>query len=183
MKAFLKFSITIWLTVGGSALIPVIPQVVDQHATVSAQTLSSLPLHLPLATISFNTNTPILTGRLVQLDPKQRILIVQSAQGQYTVPIRTVRTISFNRKAPAYGSDGQLVLRADNLMPAGQPMTLGPLPLSGLRIHDPVRGMATVKISAKRATPQPTANQTYVVDQLQFDAQQGTVTIVATPYQ
>lgn len=182
MKAFLKFSSAILLATGGNALLPVIPQVVFEYATVHAQTQSYLPLYLPPATISFNTATPALTGQLVQLDPKQRVLIVQGVQRQYTVPIRTVRTISFNRKAPAYGADGRLVLRSDDRTPAGQPLTLGPLPLSGLRIHDPVRGMATLRVGTKKATPQPVANQTYVVDELQFDAQQGTVTIVATPY-
>lgn len=193
MKAFFKLPITLLIGIWGVGVeCPVLPELlpafVRPESSAHAQIQPALQLSLPMsAVISFRITTSGTTpsameGRVLRLDPQQRLLVVQGVRTEHTLPIRTVQKVSFSRHATAFSSDGRPILRSGNQFTAGQPLTLGPVPMSGLRIVDDSRGRATLQLGS-RSAPRPAVNQTYVVDELEFDAQQGTVTVRATPYQ
>lgn len=118
---------------------------------------------------------------MVQLDPQRRAITIQGQQRRYTLSVRDVNRVAFSQSAPAYGTDGRIVLRSGGSTTPGQRVTIGPIPMSGLRIYDSDRGRAMLQLSPRYAS-QATPSQVYVVEEMQFNAQQGTVTVVATPY-
>jgi hypothetical protein len=151
-----------------------IPPVEAQAVTVSV----ALPVEAQVRLKDGNEQL----GQLVDLSAQQRILTLQGQRSIRSIQLEDIETVRFSQTALAYGANGRPILRSEDHSPVGEPVTWSPIALSGFRITDSSRGRAQVILGSQITTIDRSSNATYVVNEIQFASQQGTLSIVATPY-
>ena len=132
-------------------------------------------------------------GRVVQIDEKAQKLWIQGAVEKRSLPLSQIDKIVFSKSAVVYlSSNGGPVVRGDGTPAKGRPETWRGIPMNAFRLLDPNKGQADVKGSAFLVDKLDSLNSVivgnrenkpqYVVDEMQFNVQKKTMTIVATPY-
>jgi hypothetical protein len=150
-------------------------------APVEAQAIT-VPVALPVeAQVRLKDGNEQL-GQLVALSAQQRILTIQGQRSNRSIRLEDIETVQFSQTAPAYEANGRPILRSGENRPTGTPVTWNPISLSGFQIIDSSRGRAQVVLGSRISNVYRSANATYVVDEIRFDSQQGTLSVVATPY-
>jgi hypothetical protein len=132
-------------------------------------------------------------GRVVQIDEKVQQLWIQLGQEKRSIPLGQIDKIVFPKSADAYYSNGGPVIRGDRT-PANRTEIWRGIPMNAFRLlNPPEKGQAelnlgsvvsTNTLSEIRAIMAGNGKNTrqYVVDEMQFNVQKKTMTIVATPY-
>lgn len=132
-------------------------------------------------------------GRVVQIDEKAQKLWIQGAVEKRSLPLSQIDKIVFSKSAVVYlSSNGGPVVRGDGTPAKGRQDTWRDIPMNAFRLLDPNKGQADVKGSAFLVDKLDSLNSVivgnrenkpqYVVDEMQFNVQKKTMTIVATPY-
>ncbi|MEG3844563.1 hypothetical protein [Microcoleus sp. herbarium14] len=132
-------------------------------------------------------------GRVVQIDEKVQQLWIQLGQEKRSIPLGQIDKIVFPKNAVVYLSNGMPKVRGE-LPPANRTEIWRGIPMNAFRLlNPPEKGQAelnlgsvvsTETLSEIRAIMAGNGKNTrqYVVDEMKFDVQKKTMTIVATPY-
>ncbi|MFB2922348.1 hypothetical protein [Aerosakkonema funiforme] len=193
MKTFLKI-----LAV---ALVATAPQLTgDTHAATSqnlptgnlltAQVNADeapVPVALPnLADVLLNGGESS-SGRVTAIDSQK--LSLQRDSNSTSIPLSQVKKVVFRESGLVYKASGQPVIRGDGTTPAAKQAVWSGVPLNAFRVQDPLIGQAEVRLGPPVVTRlrlqgivSVAKDRTYVVDEIQFDLQKRTMTIMATPY-
>ncbi|MEG4814955.1 hypothetical protein [Microcoleus sp. K5-D4] len=132
-------------------------------------------------------------GRVVQIDDKTQKVLIQAGQGKLSIPLGQIDKILFPESAKAYYINGGPILRGDRTPAKGRRETWRGIPMNAFRLLDPNQGQAEVKLESVLSLDKLDSIMSvmvgdgknkpqFVVDEMQFDVQKKTMTIVATPY-
>ena len=130
------------------------------------------------------------SGRVVGIDVKGEALSIQRSGKTATIPLSKIQKVIFKNAALVYRRDGRSqYIRGERDRPQGKAVTWSGIPLNAFTVKNPTQGQAVVKLkppvvsTAQLQGIQSVAkNRQYVVDEIQFNSQQRTVTILAKPY-
>jgi hypothetical protein len=127
-----------------------------------------------------------LSGRVTAIDPSGQTLSMQRSDKTLPVSLKEVEKVVFRNGARVYRSNGQQIIRGERDRPHAQQVTWNGLPLSTFIIKN---GLAVVNLEPPVVSPERllgiqsvAKDRQYVVDEMQFDLQQKTMSIRATPY-
>ncbi|BAY47320.1 hypothetical protein SAMD00079811_49380 [Scytonema sp. HK-05] len=130
-----------------------------------------------------------LSGRVTAIDSSAQTLSMQRSDKTLPVPLKEVEKVVFRNGATAYRSNGQQIIRGERDRPKGQPVTWNNLPLGTFTIKNATQGLAVVNLVPPVVSPERllgiqsvAKDRQYVVDEMQFNLQQKTMSIRATPY-
>ncbi|MEI2577444.1 hypothetical protein [Scytonema sp. PRP1] len=130
-----------------------------------------------------------LSGRVTAIDPSGQTLSMQRRDKTLPVPLKQVEKVVFRNGATAYRSNGQQIIRGERDRPQGQQVTWSNLPLGTFTIKNATQGLAVVNLVPPVVSPERligvqsvAKDRQYVVDEMQFNLQQKTMSIRATPY-
>lgn len=130
-----------------------------------------------------------LSGRVTAIEPLGQTLLMQRSGKTLSVSLKEVEKVVFRNGAIVYRSNGSQIIRGERERPPGQSVDLKGLPLSTFRIKNANQGLAVVTLEPPVVSPDRLLGITsvakdrqYVVDEMQFDLQQKTMSIRATPY-
>jgi hypothetical protein len=132
-------------------------------------------------------------GRVVQIDEKEQQLWIQGAREKRSLPLSQIDKIVFPNNAVVYLSNRGPVLRGDRTPAKGRRETWRGIPMNAFRLLDPNKGQADVKLESVLSVDKLDSlnsvivgdgknKRQFVVDEMQFDVQKKTMTVVATPY-
>ncbi len=131
-------------------------------------------------------------GRVVQIDEKAQKILIQLGQEKRSIPLGQIEKVVFPNNAIVYRANGVPVIRGDGTPAKGRPETWPDIPMNAFRLLDPNKGQANVLGSVFPVDKLDSLNSVivgnggkkrqYVVDEMQFNVQKKTMTIVATPY-
>jgi len=132
-------------------------------------------------------------GRVVQIDEKEQQLWIQGAGEKRSLPLSQIDQIVFPNNAVVYLSNRGPVLRGDRTPAKGRRETWRGIPMNAFRLLDPNKGQADVKLESILSLDKLDSlnsvivgdgknKRQFVVDEMQFDVQKKTMTVVATPY-
>jgi hypothetical protein len=106
-----------------------------------------------------------------------------------SVPLKQVEKVVFRNGATVYRSNGQQIIRGERDRPKGQQVLWNNLPLGTFTIKNASQGLAVVNLVPPVVSPERligvqsvAKDRQYVVDEMQFNLQQKTMSIRATPY-
>ena len=185
------------VTAGMAAQVNAASQEVQKQNLPSVQAQAnasgSIPVALPTdAKISMKKGTP-QSGRVVEIDEKTQKISIQRGWDKVSIPLGQIDKIVFSKTAVVYYSNGGPVIRGE-LRPANRTEIWRGIPMNAFRLLNPLeKGQAelnlgsvvsTDTLSEIRAIMAGNGKNTrqYVVDEMQFNVQKKTMTIVATPY-
>ena len=185
------------VTAGMAAQVNAASQEVQKQNLPSVQAQAnasgSIPVALPTdAKISMKKGTP-QSGRVVEIDEKTQKISIQRGWDKVSIPLGQIDKIVFSKTAVVYYSNGGPVIRGE-LPPANRTEIWRGIPMNAFRLLNPLeKGQAelnlgsvvsTDTLSEIRAIMAGNGKNTrqYVVDEMQFNVQKKTMTIVATPY-
>ncbi|MBD2179934.1 hypothetical protein H6S82_18725 [Planktothrix sp. FACHB-1355] len=144
-----------------------------------------VPVALPnLAVVSLKNGDKI-DGKVAEIDTKSQKLLIQ---GEKTTPysLSQVEKIEFSKNAVVYKTDGRQVVRGDGVAAAGVQQIWKPLQLDDFHLQ---QGKGEVKLKPPvvdkdelKGILAVSKNRSFVVDEIQFDWQNRTMAIKATPY-
>ncbi|EKU97025.1 hypothetical protein Lepto7375DRAFT_1064 [Leptolyngbya sp. PCC 7375] len=126
------------------------------------------------------------SGKVIGLDNQH--LTLQRSGNTTTISLDRIEQVSYDRNSPFYRSSGEIVMRGSQVSPIGAQDTWRDLPLSDFIFRDTNTGQAgvildTVLSSTElRGVSAVAQDSTYVVDEMYFDMQQSSITLVLTPY-
>ncbi|MEG4810964.1 hypothetical protein QUA82_24735 [Microcoleus sp. F8-D3] len=128
-------------------------------------------------------------GRVVQIDEKVQQLWIQLGQEKRSLPLSQIDKIVFANNAIVYRTNGGQFIRGE-IPPATKTQAKwNGIPMNAFRVLDPVKGQAEVKLEPPVVTRGQlrgiwavAKDRQYVVDEMQFDMQKKTMTILVTPY-
>ena len=192
MKGFFNILIltvlAIAASVSGEIASSVIPRFVAA-APASATTQSApIPISLPdLAVITLNGGGE-RSGKVVGFDLQKQILLLQRGSDSTSVPLSQIAKVVYDHHAPFYREQGEPVIRGENASPTGSPVTWNNVPLSSFRLSSTSRGQADMMLDSVLSSSQlrgvraVASSSTYVLDAMQFNLQQKTMTVSVTPY-
>jgi len=132
-------------------------------------------------------------GQVVQIDEKEQQLWIQGAGEKRSLPLSQIDQIVFPNNAVVYLSNRGPVLRGDRTPAKGRRETWRGIPMNAFRLLDPNKGQADVKLESILSLDKLDSlnsvivgdgknKRQFVVDEMQFDVQKKTMTVVATPY-
>jgi len=163
-----------------SGLAPFMP------AAAVAQT-AAIPVSLPeLAVITLKDGGE-RSGRVVGFDSQKQTLLLQRGSASASTPLNQIAKVVYAKDAPFYRAQGEPVIRGNPASHAGTPVTWSNIPLSGFRVSDASRGQAALMLdsvlssSELRGVRAVASGSTYVVDEMQFNLQNGMMTVLVTP--
>ncbi|MEH2391252.1 MAG: hypothetical protein V7K21_06085 [Nostoc sp.] len=129
------------------------------------------------------------SGRVIGIDAQEQALLIQRSGKTATIPLSKIQKVVFKNGALAYRSNGRQIIRGERDRPTGKSVTWSNIPLNTFTIKNSTQGQAVVKLkppivsTAQLLGIQSVArNRQYVVDEIQFNSQQRTITILANPY-
>ena len=185
------------VTAGMAAQVNAASQDVQKQNLRSVQAQASASQAIPVA---LPTQAEILMkgggkkdGRVVQIDEKVQQLWIQLGQEKRSIPLGQIEKIVFPNNVIVYRANGEPVIRGDR-KPANRTEIWRSIPMNAFRLlNPPDKGQAelnlgsvvsTDTLSEIRAIMAGNGKNTrqYVVDEMQFNVQKKTMTIVATPY-
>ncbi|BAZ23774.1 hypothetical protein NIES4073_46630 [Kalymmatonema gypsitolerans NIES-4073] len=130
-----------------------------------------------------------LSGRVTAIDPSTQTLSMQRSGKTLPVPLKEVEKVVFRNGATVYRTDGQQIIRGERDRPRGQQVLWNGLPLSTFTIKNANQGLAVVNLEPPVLSPERllgirsvARDRQYVLDEMQFNLQQKTMSIRATPY-
>ena len=129
-------------------------------------------------------------GRVVQIDEKVQQLWIQLGQEKRSIPLGQIEKIVFPKTAEVHiDSRKGPVLRGDLPPATNNQARWNGIPISAFELKDAVKGQAVVNLGPPvvnraqlRGILGVAKGRQFVVDEMQFDLQKKTMTIVATPY-
>jgi len=129
------------------------------------------------------------SGQITGIDAQAEALSIQRSGKTATIPLSQIQRVVFKNGALVYRSNGIQIIRGERNRPTGKPVTWSGIPLNTFTVKNPTQGQAVVKLkppvvsTAQLQGIQSVArNRQYVVDEIQFNSQQRTITILAKPY-
>ncbi|MBK1989579.1 hypothetical protein A0J48_018910 [Sphaerospermopsis aphanizomenoides BCCUSP55] len=129
------------------------------------------------------------SGRVVEIDIQQKKLWIMRSNKKTSIPLQQVEKVSFKNGSIAYRSNGDAIIRGERERREAKPVNWGGISLNSFSIKDATKGQAEVILKPPAVSParlqgirSVARNRAYVVDELQFNLQQSTINIVATPY-
>ncbi|RAM48185.1 MAG: hypothetical protein C6Y22_28980 [Hapalosiphonaceae cyanobacterium JJU2] len=141
-----------------------------------------------LADISLKGGESV-SGRVTAIDPSGQTLSMSRSGKTLPFPLKQVEKVVFRNNERAYRSNGNLIYRGERDRPQGQQVTWNGLPLSTFIIKNANQGLAVVNLEPPVVSPEwlrgiesVAKDRQYVVDEMQFNLQQKTMSIRATPY-
>lgn len=144
-----------------------------------------VPVALPKLAVVSLENGDKISGEVTEIDTKQQKL---SLQGEKTTsfPLSQVDKIEFSKNALVYKTDGRQVVRGEGVAAAGIQEIWQPLQLDDFHLQ---QGKGEVKLKPPVVSElklqgilSVSKNRSFVVDEIQFDWQNKTMAIKATPY-
>jgi hypothetical protein len=129
------------------------------------------------------------SGQVMEIDAQEQTLSIQRSGRSASIRLSKIDKVVFKNGAAVYRSDGRQIIRGERERPVGSQETWSGVTLSTFDIQNPSQGLAVVRLSppvvstAKlRGIQQVARDRQYVVDEIRFNPEQGTMTILATPY-
>jgi hypothetical protein len=128
-------------------------------------------------------------GRVVQIDEKVQQLWIQLGQEKRSIPLGQIDKIVFPKSADAYRQNGERFIRGELPPATSNQAKWNGIPMSAFELKDAVKGQAVVKLGPPVVTRAQlrgilgvSKDRQFFVDEMQFDVEKKTMTIVATPY-
>ncbi|TFI53517.1 hypothetical protein BLD44_015350 [Mastigocladus laminosus UU774] len=128
-----------------------------------------------------------VSGRVTAIDPSGQTLSMWRSDKTLPLPLKQVEKVVFRNNARVYRSNGRQIYRGERDRPRGQQVTWNGLPLGNFTIKN--QGLAVVNLEQPVVSPERllgiqsvAKDRQYVVDEMQFNLQQKTMSIRATPY-
>ncbi|MGJ5672924.1 MAG: hypothetical protein ACR9NN_04800 [Nostochopsis sp.] len=128
-----------------------------------------------------------VSGRMTAIDPSGQTLSMWRSGKTFPYPLKQVEKVVFRNDAKVYRSNGKVIYRGERDHPQGQQVTWNGLPLGTFIIKN--QGLAVVNLEPPVVSPERlrgiqsvAKDRQYVVDEMQFNLQQKTMSIRATPY-
>lgn len=160
---------------------------------VKAKVNQPIPVTLPTDATIFLNKGKKREGRVVEIDEKSQKLSIQRGREQESHSLSQIDKIVFSKSARVYDSDGMSVIRGDGTKVKVRPEIWRSIPMNSFRLLDPHQGKAEVNLksvvsadkleSIRSVIVRDEKNKRqYVVDEMQFNVNKKTMTIVATPY-
>lgn len=181
------------VTAGMAAQVNAASQEVQKQnlPSVQAQANASgaIPLALPTQAEIVMKGGGKRDGRVVQIDEKEQKVLIQAGQEKRSIPLGQIDKIVFPKSAVVYLSNRGPVVRGE-LPPATNNQAKWPgIPMKAFELKDAANGQALVNLGPPvvnraqlRGILGVAKDRQFVVDEMQFDVQKKTMTIVATPY-
>lgn len=128
------------------------------------------------------------SGQITGIDAQGEALSIQRSGKTATIPLNKIQRVVFKNGA-VYRSNGRQIIRGERDRPTGKLVTWSGIPLNTFTIKNSTQGQAVVKLKPPvvttaqlRGIQSVARNRQYVVDEIQFNSQQRTITILAKPY-
>ncbi|MEO0969558.1 MAG: hypothetical protein AAFX80_14830 [Cyanobacteria bacterium J06639_18] len=128
-------------------------------------------------------------GRVTAIDPSGQTLSMQRGGKTRSFNLQKVEKIVFRNSATAYRTDGRLIYRGERNRPKGQQVNWNGVRLTTFIIKNANQGLAVVNLQPPvvsqerlRGIQSVARDRQYVLDEMQFNLQQKTMSIRATPY-
>ncbi len=148
-----------------------------------------IPLALPTKAKIEMKGGGIRDGQVLQIDERGQKLWIQGSVDKKSLPLSQVEKIVFPNNAVVYTAKGRPFIRGELQQTTSTQSTWNGIPLGAFRLIDAVKGQAEVKLVPPvvnrlqlRGILGVAKDRQFVVDQMQFDMQKKTMTILATPY-
>ncbi|WP_335015565.1 hypothetical protein [Nostoc sp.] len=129
------------------------------------------------------------SGQITGIDAQGEILSIQRNDKTATIPLSQIQKVVFKNRALVYRSNGRQIIRGERDRPTGKTVTWSGIPLNTFTVKNSTEGQAVVKLKPPvvstaqlRGIESVARNRQYVVDEIQFNSQQRTITILAKPY-
>ncbi|MBG1245054.1 hypothetical protein F8R90_29020 [Nostoc sp. NZL] len=129
------------------------------------------------------------SGRVIGIDAQGQALSIRRNDKTTTIPLSQIAKVVFKNGALVYRSNGRQIIRGPRDLPIGKPVTWSGIPLNTFTVKNPTQGQAVVKLKPPvvstaqlRGIQSVARNWQYVVNEIQFNSQQKTITILAKPY-
>ncbi len=130
------------------------------------------------------------SGQIIGIDAQDQALSIQRSGKTARIPLSQIAKVIFKNERFFYTSDEFPIMRNPRIeRPEGKSVTWSGIPLNTFTIKNPIQGQAVVKLKPPvvstaqlRGIRSVARNRQYVVDEIQFNSQQRTITIVAKPY-
>ncbi|MEH2397612.1 hypothetical protein [Nostoc sp.] len=129
------------------------------------------------------------SGRVIEIDAQGQALSIQRSGKTATIPLSQIQKVVFKNGALVYRSNGRQIIRGGGERPTSKLVTWSGIPINNFTLKNSTQGQAVVKLkppvvsTAQLQGIQSVArNRQYVVDEIQFNSQQRTITILAKPY-
>ncbi|MEH2192627.1 MAG: hypothetical protein V7K98_08295 [Nostoc sp.] len=129
------------------------------------------------------------SGRVIGIDAQGQALSIQRSGKTATIPLSQIAKVLFKNGALVYRSNGRQIIRGERDRPTGKLVTWSGIPINTFTVKNPSQGQAVVKLKPPVVSTEQlqgiqsvARNRQYVVDEIQFNSQQRTITIQATPY-
>ncbi|MEH1860138.1 MAG: hypothetical protein V7L21_19535 [Nostoc sp.] len=129
------------------------------------------------------------SGRVIGIDAQGQALSIQRNGKTAKIPLSQIARVVFKEEALAYRSNKSPIIRGGGERPTGKPVTWSGIPINNFTVKNSTQGQAVVKLKPPvvstaqlRGIQSVARNRQYVVDEIQFNSQQRTITILAKPY-
>jgi hypothetical protein len=129
------------------------------------------------------------SGRVTGIDGQGQKLLIERGRSAGSIPLSKIEKVVFRDGALVYRSDGRQIIRGERERPVGRQATWSGIGLSAFRMQNASQGQAVVSlkppivsVAQLRGIRQVASDRQYVVDEMRFNSQQRTMTILATPY-
>ncbi len=181
------------VTAGMAAQVNVASQEVQKQnlRSVQAQAKASqpIPVALPMPAEIVMKGGGKRDGRVVQIDEKTQKLLIQLGQEKRSLPLGKIDKIVFSKSAEVYRQNGERFIRGELPPATSIQAKWNGIPISAFELKDAAQGQAVVKLGPPvvsrgqlRGILGVAKDRQFVVDEMQFDVQKKTMTILATPY-
>jgi hypothetical protein len=181
------------VTAGMAAQVNAASQEVQKQnlRSVQAQANASgpIPLALPTQAEIVMKGGGIRDGRVVQIDEKTQKVWIQAGQEKRSIPLGQIDKIVFSKTGVVYRSNGSPFIRGELPPATSTQAKWNGIPMSDFELKDAVKGQAVVKLGPPvvnraqlRGILGVLKDRQFFVDEMLFDVQKKTMTIVATPY-
>ncbi|WP_373530062.1 hypothetical protein [Nostoc sp.] len=129
------------------------------------------------------------SGRVIGIDAQSQALSIQRSGKTATIPLSQIAKVVFKKEALVYKIDRIPRLRGGGERPTGKAVTWRGIPINNFTVKNTTQGQAVLKLKPPvvstaqlRGIQSVARNRQYVVDEIQFNSQQKTITILAKPY-
>ncbi|MEG4234768.1 hypothetical protein QUA40_22095 [Microcoleus sp. Pol11C3] len=128
-------------------------------------------------------------GRVVEIDEKGQKLWIQGSREKRSLPLSQIDKIVFPNNAVVYRTNGVQFIRGETPVDTNTQAKWNGIRIGDFRLIDAVKGQAEVKLRSPvvnrgqlRAILAVAKDRQFVVDEMKFEPQKKTVTILVTPY-
>jgi len=181
------------VTAGMAAQVNAASQEVQKQnlPSVQAQANASqpIPVALPVKAKIEMKGGGIRDGQVLEIDEKEQKLWIKGAVDKKSLPLSQVEKIVFPNNAVVYRANGGPIVRGELPPATSIQAKWNGIPISAFELKDAAQGQAVVKLGPPvvsrgqlRGILGVAKDRQFVVDEMQFDVQKKTMTILATPY-